>query len=214
MTGSFTLALDTHAPVVTWGAVEDAEADFELRVGYTLNEPDITSAEIQLGDGRVLPMDVQPTYLSVQLPADAPNGAAEVRAYVRDDVWNTATRTLAIFVTGIEGAPPPAPTTPPSMPRRVPRVIVDESVVRGASEDAVRAVVPTLSVVRGRSSYLAPTVRIVRHTATVRGTTAPDVVFVTAVPLAGRGAGSSADVIWRRPEGPRAEGDLIVLLDL
>jgi hypothetical protein len=208
------LQLDTHAPVVTWGTVEDAEADFELRVGYTLNEPGITSAEIRLLDGRVLPMDVQPTYLSVQLPADTPNGWTQVTAYVQDDVLNTAARSLVVNVVGVEAPPPPAPTGAPTRLRPQPRVIVDESVVRGASEDAVRAIVPTLSVARGRSFYLAPTVRTVRHFSTVRGATAPDMVFVTVAPLAGRGAGSSADVIWRRPEGPRAEGDLIALLDL
>jgi hypothetical protein len=209
------LQLDTHAPVVTWGAVEDAEADFELKVGYTLNEPGITSAEIRLGDGRVLPMDVQPTFLSVQLPADTPNGATVVRAYVQDDVLNSALRTLVIQVVGVEAPPPPAPTGIPSRLRPVPRRIVEPvSTCRGSSDDVVRAIIPTLSVVRGRSRYLAPTVRTVRHMSRVRGTAAPDAVFVTAVTLAGRGAGSSADVIWRRPEGPRAEDDLIVILDL
>jgi hypothetical protein len=213
--GALHLQLDTHAPVVTWGTVEDAEADFELHVGYTLDEPGITSAEIRLGDGRVLPMDVQPAYLSVLLPADTPNGSAEVRAYVQDDVLNTALRTLTVFVIGVEGAPPPPAPGLPSPPQHAPRRIVEPvSVCRGRSEDVVRVVVPTLSIARGRSRYITPTIRTVTHTSVVRGTTATDQQFVTVAPLAGRGAGSSADVIWRRPEGPRAEEEIISLLDL
>lgn len=209
------LVLDTHAPVVTWGAVEDAEADFELHVGYTLNEPGITSAEVRLADGRVLPMEVQPTYLAVQLPADTPDGSTEVRAYVRDDVWNTALRTLTIQVAGGTGEPPPPPVLPSSPPRVTVRSVVDEpSVCRCSSDDLVRAVVPTLSRAEVSSRYLAPTRRTIRHAAHARVTAAPDAMSVTAVTLSERGAGSSADVIWRRPEGPRAEGDIIALLDL
>lgn len=213
---SFTnLTLDTQAPVVTWGTVEDAEADFELRVGYTLNEPGITSAEVRLADGRVLAMEVQATYLAVQLPADAPNGATEVRAYVRDDVWNTAVRTLTIFVVGVEGPPPVVPTGLPSPPQHTPRRVVDEpSICRAVTDDVVRAVVYTPSRLRTRTFWRAPDQRAVRHTSRARATTASDRLSVTVVTLAGRGAGSSADAIWRRPEGPRAEEDIIALLDL
>lgn len=215
MPSSFNLALDTQAPVVTWGAVEDAEADFELRVGYTLDEPDVTSAEVRLADGRVLPMEVQAAYLAVQLPADTPNGSTEVRAYVRDDVWNTAVRTLTIFVAGVEGPPPVAPTGSPSPPRTEPRQIVEEpSRCRCVTEDVVRAIVPSISRLRARTLWRSPDQRAVRYLSRAQATTAPDHVSATVVTLAGRGAGSSADAIWRRPEGPRAEEDIIALLDI
>jgi hypothetical protein len=205
VSSSFVLTLDTQAPVVTWGFPDGTDQGEELRVPYAVNEPGIISADLELPDGRHLSMEVQPGVLVVQLPDDTPEGPATVSALVRDDVWNEATRTHVVQLTGEIAPPPSGPPVLPSPPqRRVTRVVSEPSICRGSSRDAVAAVVPTFSVVRTRSRYIAPTERTVEL---------PGRLAVTAPPLGGRGALSGADTLWKRPEGPGAEEDFI-LLDL
>jgi hypothetical protein len=50
---NFTLTLDTHAPVVTWGPVTDPNAGEDMTVLYSLNEPALDHATITLVDGTV-----------------------------------------------------------------------------------------------------------------------------------------------------------------
>jgi hypothetical protein len=95
------LTLDTTAPAVTWGAVTDPNAGEIMSVEYLVDEPGIVSAEIELQDGRIIPMDVGPSLLTVELPNDTPQGNGIVRAHVQDDVLNAATRTLTVALTGI-----------------------------------------------------------------------------------------------------------------
>lgn len=108
------LELDTHAPVVTWGAVGGATAGELLQVGYTLNEPALVSATIQLADGRSLALTDTGLTLEALLPPDTPNGNATIRAVVRDEVLNQATRALVVHLTGVIVTP--EPTTAPESP--------------------------------------------------------------------------------------------------
>lgn len=121
MPSHFTLTLDTRAPVVTWGAVDGTTAGELLRVGYTLNEPALVSATVRLADGRTLPLDDTGLTLEALLPPDTPDGNATIRALVRDDVLNEATRTVVVHLTGTVVVVPDSPTPTPGFPARAPR---------------------------------------------------------------------------------------------
>lgn len=121
MPSHFTLTLDTRAPVVTWGAVDGSTAGELLRVGYTLDEPALISATVQLADGRTLPLDDTGLTLEALLPPDTPDGNATIRALVRDDLLNEVTRTLTIHLTGTIVVTPDAPAPSPGFPARTPR---------------------------------------------------------------------------------------------
>lgn len=121
MPSHFTLQLDTRAPVVTWGATSGTTAGELLIVGYTLDEPALISATIQLADGRTLPLTDTGLTLETLLPPDTPDGNATIRALVRDDVLNEATRTLVIQLTGTIVVVPDAPAPTPGFPARTPR---------------------------------------------------------------------------------------------
>lgn len=114
MTGAFVLTLDTTAPVVTWGAVDGTTAGELLTVLYTIDEPGITSARLELRDGRRLDMDVAADRLTVLLPADLPDGPATLRAFVADEVLNTAQRTVLLHLTGTIVTPAPEPGGAPA----------------------------------------------------------------------------------------------------
>lgn len=135
------LELDTHAPVVTWGAVGGATAGELLQVGYTLNEPALVSATIQLADGRSLALTDTGLTLEALLPPDTPNGNATIRAVVRDEVLNQATRALVVHLTGVIVTPEPTtapespgwPVTPRARRPAGPKVITSRSRARGVA---------------------------------------------------------------------------------
>lgn len=143
MTASFNLTLDTHAPVVTWGGVGGTNAGELLQVGYQLDEPALISAELVLSDGRRLAMADTGLTLELNLPADTPDGWATIRALVRDDVLNEATRTLAVRLTGtiVQPQPEPSvgglPTPPRPTRRRRRRTVTSRSTVRPRGATAV-----------------------------------------------------------------------------
>lgn len=106
MTASVALVLDTTAPTVAWGGITGATAGELLRVGFTLDEPGVTSATLTLADARVLALAVGPP-LELLLPPDTPAGLATLRAYVEDDVGNTGTYTRTILLQGTVVVPDP-----------------------------------------------------------------------------------------------------------
>lgn len=114
MTASFDLALDTRAPVVTWGAVGGATAGELLEVLYTTDET-LAFAKLWLPDGRKLDMTIEADRLSVLLPADTPNGVSWI--HVSDDVLNEAPR-QAVNIAGTIVVPPPEPPSLPGVPQR------------------------------------------------------------------------------------------------
>lgn len=103
------LTLDTTAPQLTWGAVSGATAGERLRVGYTLNEPRITAASLDLPDGRTVALVDTGLTLEANLPFDAADGWATVRVRVIDDLLNEATRTLRVGIGGVIVVPEPTP---------------------------------------------------------------------------------------------------------
>lgn len=205
------LALDTTAPVVTWGEPSDAINSEPFSVPYTLNEPEIESADMLLLDGRVVPLDVGDDTLSTTLPDDAVEGWATVRAHVVDDVGNRAIRTFAVYVTGVI---PTQPVASPGQPHP-PVAAVDH--LRSTPSRAATRSRYTLSAtstfsgrVAVRSSYLTPTRRAVAATARAR-LVAEWTSTATAGPASARAATRSQDSVRKRPEGPGAEDELLLL---
>jgi hypothetical protein len=213
---SFTLTLDTHAPVVTWGPVTDPNAGEDMTVLYSLNEPALDHATFTLIDGRVLSMTDLGDRLTVHLPDDAPDGPAVVSAYVVDDVLNAATRTLSVVVSGVPFTPPtpPAPTQggfPGARPRPAPTVIHSSSSCQtGSRPDRVTVRQHTTTAVRPRVRYTAPSQRTIRQRTSARS--ASSARLAATVPLVSSAAATGGTAtLWKRPEGPGAEDDLILL---
>lgn len=162
MTDSFTLRLDTHAPVVTWGDPAGTQPGEVLRVPYTLDEPALLSATLTLADDRVLAMTVGVSELTVTLPMDTPAGDAEVAAVVRDDVWNQATARMTVRLEGVVlPEPPPPPTGPPAggigttdRRRGRPRLVEIRSRARASSTRTIRANQHQRSTGVGRSARI------------------------------------------------------------
>lgn len=209
MPGWFSLQLDTHAPVVTWGPVDGAVAGEELIVQYLVNEPGVYDATVTLGDGRVLPMAIGAGDLRVVLPDDTPNGHAQVRAYTRDDVDNAGQYTLVVAVSGVV-TEPEVPVPPGGVPVSAPTTVrFEPSRATASSRDQVSAVVTTTSRGDTWSYYRAPDQRtrfMVERIAAASADRLNASVSASASATTG-----SRDTIWRRPEGPDIEAAIIAL---
>jgi hypothetical protein len=193
-------------PVLTWGPVDGNVASEEMTVLYSLvGTPGVAWAELELMDGRVLSMTVASDRLTVLLPSDAPEGAATVRAYFRDDQFES-------LVTTISGVLPPAPEPTPTgggMPQFVREP--EPFVVRFHSSLTVRASYrqrvshterPTVQVrVRytlGGGRKFEERVRLTaqwRVSTTQRGTVALSTAEETAVHRRGEGPGTEESLI-------------------
>lgn len=205
------LILDTTAPVVTWGAPSDAINSETFTVPYVVDEPQVESADIRLADGRVVALDVEVDRITGDLPDDAVEGWATVRASVVDDVGNRAVRTLAVYVTGVPAQQPPTPvgqSYPPSAP--IDRVTSEPSRVRATARYTVRVLVTTSTTGAVRARYTAPT----RRAMTMTSGTQPVIVwrhYAHAPVTIARARGSAVDAVQKRPEGPDAEDELLLL---
>lgn len=113
MSSSFTLVLDTRAPVVVFGAATGTTAGEFLRLPYVTDEP-LAEATLRLSNGRVLDLAIGADELTVLLPPDAADGLATIRW--RDDVGNADTALL--YITGAIVEPPPVPPPSPIPPPR------------------------------------------------------------------------------------------------
>lgn len=211
MSAGFTLTLDTTAPQVTWGAVTNAVASEEMAVEYLLDEPGVDHAEVELRDGRVLSMVVGPSLLTVVLPGDTPEGQTTVRLYVVDEVANSATRTLPVYVSGVIAVEPPPVGRPARARRRLMRSGSSEASTASSSRVAVR--VTHASRLRVRSHYVAPSERVLRwrSTATLDYWTS---MVANARSRPSAATAFSSSTVTRRPEGPRAEEEILLLLGL
>lgn len=118
MTSFVNLTLDTTAPQITWGGTAGTIAGERFRIGYTIDEPAIEEALLELADGTVLELTDTGTTLECDLPPDATDGWATVRAIVEDDVWNGAERTHLVLIGGVVVVPPETSRTLPTRPRR------------------------------------------------------------------------------------------------
>jgi hypothetical protein len=208
---SFLLTLDTTPPVVTFGPVTDANAGEEMSVEYLVSEPGIDHATVTLLDSRVLPMVDTGTALTVELPADAPQGQAVVRAYARDDVDNTAEYALELAITGVL---PPTPTDEPPRPGwpqpQVVRVVSAPSRGRAASTYSISAYLTTTSTGRARSMYVVPgTTRRLRFGD--RLNTSSTYRSRAVIDTASTATTAASATVTKRPEGPGHEEELIFL---
>lgn len=212
--------LDTTPPIITWGPVDGTEPGEDLTVLYTIDEPDIVNAELQLQDGRFLPMQVSLDRLIVSLPFDVPDGLATIHAYVQDDVGNEADRTLVVLLSGVLPPPPPpiSPFAGGGPPQRIvvkPRYITSSRSavkVRPARDLTEAALTATPVRIQTRVQYARPAqiVRLVSH-GTIR-TSGDQVAAITADPTVA--IASAHFSLGKRSEGPQAEAELLLLLDL
>lgn len=209
------VGLDTTAPVVTWGPVDGADADQDFEILYTVDEPELVSAELQLPDGRVLEMTVLADRLAVHLPADSPRGLGTVSAFVRDELGNTATRTTTVALDGVIPVEPPTVPTGggfPLAPARRPAVEIRRWRTRAATGSRYNVAVAVPGVrtrAETRSRYRVVETSRVRLSvldARTRFGRANRHVQVTLAGTATRYA------VSKRAEGPEAEAELLLLL--
>lgn len=216
MSGAFLITLDTTAPHLTWGAVTGADPGSTLRVAYSLDEPSVESAQLQLSD-RTLAMTVGSLTLDVAIPDDAA-GNGQVIAHVVDDVGNRATYTLAVSLGGV--APPVQTGFQPSTGGGMPRGPMAPVVVRLAGGGGRALAAPTrieagvadTSTAFTRSSYTLPSRELYRRDGGARLRTGPLRVEATVASTSTTRLGGPVDRITRR-DGPDYEDELL-LLDL
>lgn len=215
MPSSWVLTLDTTAPVVTWGAVDGAAITEVFTVQYLLDEPEIVSAELELAGGRRIPLTVEPTQLTTVMPDDAFEGWGRVLAYVRDDVNNTATRELAVYVSGIIPPTPAIPVQPPAggLPGQATGPEIKSfgpTRARGRDAFTVSVALSSTSRVRSHSRYSRPEVewrvfteRLYLASSYTTGVRLPSAASAGKLRSEGR--------VIRRGEGPDATAELIAL---
>lgn len=215
MASWFRLGLDTHAPVVTFGAVDSSGGS--LSVAYTIDEPAIVSAWVVDSAGRRVELEVQPSRLFAVLPADIAGGNAIVHAHAVDDVGNQADYTLAVLLAGGVTPEPPPPIIPgrPEPPARIqprPRkFITSRSRLRGSCPASVqRGVVRTASAA-GTSSSATTAARASTSSPLATGSSARTAAVIHASDATGAVAELS-NVTVRRRDGRGLEEAL--LLDL
>lgn len=217
MAGAFRLTLDTHAPVLTWGVVAGTNAGELLQVAYTVDEPGVDSAVLELQDGRVLAMSVLPDRLEVLLPYDAPPRGT-ITAVAVDAVDNLASYTLDVALVGGVGAPPtpiadrgnaPMPTGPSRRTsERQERRIDSRSRARSSSTTRVAGRQAHRSRIVGRSSDAARS----SLRSSSRAIASSRVRLATGGRLGTAGATSSRIEVVRRRDGQEIEALLLDLL--
>jgi hypothetical protein len=209
---SFTvIRLDTTAPDVVWGPTDGAVLGEEFTIEYVIDaDGEIVSAELELVDSRTLAMSVEPTLLRVQLPDDAPEGLATISALARDDVGNEAVRFIQVPISGEVYVPPFVPGAVGGIPSEEPKRWHTAARTRSRYRVVIHGGATTVSFMRATARYTI-------HRSTLRSSRSR---LLTA--SRGRVRGhvtstmSSARLhaeweIRRRPEGPDAEEELILL---
>lgn len=209
------IELDTTPPVITWGPVDGTEATEVLTVRYAINEPTLLTAELQLSDGRHLPMQVASDRLTVTLPGDTPDGLATVSAFVRDEVGNDATRTLIVLLSGVLPRPTTRPFQGGGLPRRVigPRIVTSSrSRLHATSSAASEAALHGETRVRVQAEYGRSHHLVRMASAAVVRSRGDHVAVIAASPSV---VISSAHFdLAKRSEGPNAEAELLLVLGL
>jgi hypothetical protein len=204
------IELDTTPPDVTWGQETGAVISEELVVPYSTNEP-LATARLELTDGRRLTMVIEADRLTITLPDDVPEGFHTIR--VADDVGNATTH--PIYISGV------IPTEPP--------VVGFQPPTGGGLPEGARAHELELrSRARLRASYATTvvvsstrTVGLARSRWTIgepgrdfasRARLAVAWSATTTLPSSTSSVRlSSALSVTKRPEGPGAEDELLLL---
>lgn len=212
MSSWFQLTLDTHAPVVTFGAPDSSGG--ALSIPYTIDEPSIASAWVVDSAGLRVDLAVEPSRLYGVLPGTVTAGWATVTAHAVDAVGNAHDYTLAVMLAG--AAPAPEPTgPPPSRPSPIaprPRKFVrSRVVVRQACPATVR------TSTSGDRSTLTPrsratTAAVVRTSAALPVASAATTRARVTARETTRGHAALSNVELRRGVGRSVEEAL--LLDL
>lgn len=159
------LTLDTHAPVVTFGAADSSGG--ALSVPYTINEPAIVSAWVVDAAGLRVDLEVQPTRLFAVLPANVTSGNATVFAHAVDAVGNARDYSLVVLLAGLAPSPeppPPSQTGPGIRPARIaprPRkFITSRSRLRGSCPAEVQRAAATTRSAAGTGSSATTRARV------------------------------------------------------
>jgi hypothetical protein len=211
MPSSFFLRLDTTAPEITWGPVDGAVLGEEFTIQYVVSEDGwVVSAELELADGRKLAMLVEPDALRVQLPEDTPEGLATVCAYVTDDVDNTATVCTTVPISGVTIVPPYVPPAGGPPQREPAKRWITAARTRSRHRVVIHGGAASVSFMRATARYTV-------HRSSLRSSRSR--AWTTShsrVRSHGTTTVSSAGLreeweIRRRPEGPQAEEELLVL---
>lgn len=158
MASWFLLELDTHAPIVTFGAADSSGGT--LVVPYTIDEPAIDSAWVVDSAGLRVDLDVEPARLVAVLPATIAAGNAVVHALAVDEVGNEAEYTTVVLLAGgITPEPPPRvyPGRPAGVKPRPRKFVTSRSRLRGSCPATVRRGVAR--VVSGAGTGSAATTR-------------------------------------------------------
>lgn len=204
----FVLKLDTTAPAITWGPVDGAVASETMTVLYTLDEPQAVEATLKLTDNRALQCLVSSDRITVEIPGDAPEGLATLTAKLVDSVGNETLATLDIAISGV--LPPEQPTYPslPSPPVEAPWRTRSRCVTRSRYRVLSTSRLPSRATIRSRT-------RVARRPAP----SSPSWVLVRSSDRVRAHVGQSARLqsadrwtITKRPEGPDAEAEIVLLL--
>lgn len=202
------IRLDTTPPEITWGPVTNAIASETMTVLYLVDEPEVIEATLVLTDNRALQCLISSDRITVDIPANAPEGPAVLTAKLRDDVGNEALATLDIHVTGvIVPGPPPVPVLP-GLPEIETKRTRCTALTRSRYRLAVRTRLASQATIRSRT-------RIARRPAL----SSPSGVSVRSSGRVRAHATASSRLqftdrwtITKRPEGPETEAAVVALL--
>src|SRR4051812_46954877 len=110
------------APWLQFGEPAGATAGELLQFPVDVRHGTVVAATIELGDGRVLDLDVYGDRFELLLPPDAADGPAIVRVRLVDLTGNTSSAQTVILLAGVPVAPPVS--APGGLPRQVPHRLV------------------------------------------------------------------------------------------
>jgi hypothetical protein len=212
VSASFDLALDTRAPVVTWGAVGGATAGELLEVLYSSDEP-LDSAKLWLPDGRKLAMTIEVDRLTLLLPADTPDGISWIHVY--DDVMNETPR-QAVNIAGVIVVPPEEPPALGPGPRAREGFHpdrVETRLVRSRSRGVATSRTRTSTTTRVRSRAVADSRSMIHRSRTMksRGVLRSTTRTSTAISYGEGVVQRHRPTIVRRHDGPDETDALFVL---
>lgn len=204
----FVLKLDTTPPVITWGPVTNAVATETMTVLYILDEPEMVEATLTLTDNRALQCLVSSDRITVDIPADAPEGIALLTAKLVDEVGNETLATLDIPVSGTLPPEPPSYPIIPSPPVEEPWRTRSRAVTRTRYSVLATRRLPSRATIRSRT-------RIARGAVTgppPRTTVLSSGRVRAHVTASSRLQHAEHWTVEKRPEGPEAEAEIIALL--
>lgn len=92
----FHLDLDTTSPELTWGTISGVGRDRVLIARYTVDEPGVVAAQFIDAANVTTDLTVYADRVTGRIPADAAYGQGVIRAWLQDEVGNTAVRSVYV----------------------------------------------------------------------------------------------------------------------